>query len=90
MAQTLVSVRMDEEVKKEMEQTCKELGLTISTAFNIFARKMSREKRIPFEVSVDPFYSSTNINALNESINELKTGKTISKNLEELKELENE
>ena len=48
MAQTLVNVRMDEEVKRSMEETCKELGITMSTAFNIFARKMSREKRIPF------------------------------------------
>ena len=62
MAQTLVNVRMDEEVKRSMEETCKELGITMSTAFNIFARKMSREKRIPFEVSIDPFYSENNIN----------------------------
>ena len=44
MAQTLVNVRMDEEVKRSMEETCKELGITMSTAFNIFARYMSREK----------------------------------------------
>ena len=49
MAQTLVNVRMDEDVKKDMEAICKELGITLSTAFNIFARKVSREKRIPFE-----------------------------------------
>ena len=66
MAQTLVNVRMDEEVKRSMEETCKELGITMSTAFNIFARKMSREKRIPFEVSIDPFYSENNIKAIKE------------------------
>ena len=49
MSQTLVNVRMDKEVKEEMESTCKELGMTMSTAFNIFARKMAREKRIPFD-----------------------------------------
>ncbi len=90
MAQTLVNVRMDEDVKKSMEETCKELGITISTAFNIFARKMCREKRIPFDVSIDPFYSVNNIKSIKESINQLKSGKVITKTLEELEEMENE
>ena len=90
MAQTLVNVRMDEDIKKSMEETCKELGITMSTAFNIFARKMCREKRIPFEVSIDSFYSKSNIKALKESINQLKEGKVITKTLEELEEMEDE
>ncbi len=57
MAQTMINFRMDEELKKSMEETCKDLGLSMTTAFTIFAKKMTREKRIPFEVSVDPFYS---------------------------------
>ena len=87
MSQTLVNVRMDKEVKEEMESTCKELGMTMSTAFNIFARKMAREKRIPFDVSIDPFYSENNIKALNKSDKQLKEGKIITKTLNELKEL---
>ena len=51
MAQTLVNIRMDEELKKSMEQTCQELGMNMTTAITIFAKKMTREKRIPFEVS---------------------------------------
>ena len=90
MSQTLVNVRMDKEVKEEMESTCKELGMTMSTAFNIFARKMAREKRIPFDVSIDPFYSKNNIKALNKSDKQLKEGKIITKTLNELKELEDE
>ena len=90
MAQTLVNVSMDEEVNKKMEETCKELGITMSTAFNIFARKMSRERRIPFEVSIDPFYSESNKKAIEESIQQLKNKKVISKTIEELKEMENE
>ncbi len=35
------------------------------TAFTIFAKKMRRERRIPFEVSVDPFYAESNIAYLN-------------------------
>ncbi|MFR8466110.1 damage-inducible protein J [Eisenbergiella tayi] len=87
MAQTLVNIRMDEELKKSMEQTCQELGMNMTTAFTIFAKKMSREKRIPFEVSVDPFYSEKNTNALNESIAQLKEGNVVIKTIEELEEM---
>ena len=90
MAQTLVNVRMDEEVKRSMEETCKELGITMSTAFNIFARKMSREKRIPCEVSIDPFYSENNIKAIKESIKQLEEGKVVKKSLKELEEMADE
>ena len=47
----------------------------MSTAFNIFARKMCREKRIPFDVSIDPFYSKSNMKAIEESIKQLKEEK---------------
>ena len=90
MAQTLINIRIDEDVKKSMEETCKELGITMSAAFNIFARKMSREKRIPFEVSVDPFYSEANMKAISESIKQLKEGKVVVKTMEELEAMENE
>lgn len=90
MAQTLVNIRMDEKLKKSMEKTCQELGMTMTTAFTIFAKKMSREKRIPFEVSVDPFYSENNIKILKDSIKQLEKGEVVVKTLDELKELENE
>ena len=90
MAQTLINLRIDEEVKKSMEEICRELGITMSAAFNIFARKMIREKRIPFEVSIDPFYSVSNINAIKESIRQLNNKEVVEKTMEELKELENE
>ena len=44
MAQTLVNIRMDEELKRNMEQTCQELGMNMTTAITIFAKKMTREK----------------------------------------------
>lgn len=90
MAQTLVNFRMDEDLKQNMEQICKELGMTMTTAFTIFAKKMSREKRIPFEVSIDPFYSESNMKILKESIKQLEQGKVVVKTLDELRELENE
>ena len=59
-----INFRMDADLKKSMEQTCSELGMSMTTAFTIFAKKVSREKRIPFDVSIDPFYSESNMRYL--------------------------
>ena len=76
MAQTVnVNFRMDAELKKSMEQVCADMGLSMTTAFTIFARKVSREKRIPFEVSADPFYSESNIRHLENIIRDVNEGK---------------
>ena len=75
MAQVLVNFRLDEEDKKGMEEVCKELGMSMSTAFTIFAKKMRREKRIPFEVSIDPFYSDANMAYLRRVMAEIDSGK---------------
>ena len=78
MAQTVnVNFRLDEDVKRSMEQTCSEPGLSMSAAFTIFAKKVSREKRIPFEVSLDPFYSENNIRYLENIVQDIKEGKAI-------------
>ena len=90
MAQTLINIRIDEDIKAQMETLCKELGLTISSAFNIFARKMIREKGIPFSVSIDQFYSDKNLKALDDSKHQLETGNVITKTLTELQEMEND
>lgn len=76
MAQAVnVNFRLDEDVKKSMEQVCSDLGLSMSSAFTIFAKKVSREKRIPFDVSIDPFYSESNIRHLEEKMAEYKAGR---------------
>ena len=58
-----------------MEQACSELGMSMTTAFTIFAKKVSREKRIPFDVSVDPFYSEQNIHYLEKIARDIAQGK---------------
>ena len=70
-----VNFRMDADLKKSMEQACSELGMSMSTAFTIFAKKVSREKRIPFEVSVDPFYSENNMRYLESIMRDISAGK---------------
>ena len=79
MAQTMVNFRIDEELKSNMENVCKDMGMSMTTAFTIFATKVSKERRIPFEVMADPdpFYSEANMNRLRQAIADVKVGKAI-------------
>lgn len=81
MATTMVNIRLDEDTKRAMEETCKDLGLSMTAAFTIFAKKMGRERRIPFDVAVDPFYSEENLSHLHRSLAELDAGKGTSHEL---------
>ena len=90
MAQVLVNIRMDDDLKKSMEYTCRALGMNMTTAFTIFAKKVSREQRIPFDVSVDPFYSERNMAAIDEAAGQIKQGRVIVKTLEELEDMTSE
>lgn len=51
MAVATFSVRMDEKLKKELDELCAQFGMNTSVAINIFARAVVRERRIPFEIS---------------------------------------
>ncbi len=84
MAQVMVNFRMDEVLKKSLEAVCKEMGMSVTTAFTIFATKVARERRIPFEITADPFYSEKNINFLKEAIKDLNEGKGIEHDLIEV------
>ena len=78
MEQAIVNFRMDKELKKSMEQTCADIGMSMTTAFTIFAKKVSNEKRIPFELTADPFYSEANMKRLRKSISQMEaTGGTV-------------
>ena len=49
----MINFRIDEDTKRDMELACKEMGLTMTTAFTIFAKKVGKEKRIPFEITAE-------------------------------------
>ena len=73
-----ISLRIEDDVKKKAEQACADIGMSLSTAINIYLKKPGREKRIPFEVSVDPFYSQENMTRLKESVAQMEaTGGTV-------------
>lgn len=50
---TLVNFRLDQDTKRSMEGICRDLGMSMTTAFTLFAKKVDRERRIPFDVSLD-------------------------------------
>lgn len=50
---TLVNFRLDQDTKRSMESVCRDLGMSMTTAFTLFAKKVDRERRIPFDVSLD-------------------------------------
>ena len=56
---------------------CNDMGLSMTAAFTIFAKTVTREKRIPFEVSADPFYSESNLKHLQRVAAELNAGKSV-------------
>ena len=50
MGQTAFTVRMDADTKKKFDELCKDFGISVNTAFNMFARAVIRQERIPFDV----------------------------------------
>jgi len=69
-----VSFRVDDDIKKKAERTFDDIGISMSTAINIYLKAVVRENRIPFELSADPFYSDPNMSRLRESIRQVRDG----------------
>lgn len=82
---TNVNFKLDSSTKEKMEDACAAMGLTMSAAFTLFATKVANERRIPFEICADPFYSSSNINHLRRGVNSLNSGKGVQHELIEEK-----
>ena len=54
MAQTATTIRMDSDLKAEFDRLCDEFGMSANTAFNIYAKTVVRQRRIPFQIEADP------------------------------------
>ena len=81
-----ISLRIEDDVKKKAEQACADIGMSLSTAINIYLKKLGRERRIPFEVSVDPFYSESNMEHLRRGVEALNDGKGVEHDIIEVGE----
>lgn len=77
MAQSVnVNFRMDEQLKKNVEEICQRMGMSLTTMLTICCRKIEQERRIPFEITADsdPFYSESNIRELKRRLNDIENG----------------
>lgn len=54
MGQATITFRIDEDMKEELNGICEALGLTLSGALTIFAKKMISERGLPFDVKLSP------------------------------------
>ena len=78
----LNSLNSMEHLKEELDALCKELGLTTSTAINIFAKAMVRKQALPFKLSLN----KTNKKTL-EAIQNVEEGKNLSRKFSSVSEL---
>ena len=62
MAQTTISIRMDNQLKQQFELFCNDVGMSMTTAFNIFAKTVVHEQKIPFEIAAKPVPAATSAN----------------------------
>jgi len=88
--ETVLSVRIDEDSKREFDTFCSKVGLNASVAVNIFVQTVLRKRKIPFEIAdeVDPFYSEGNMRALQRSMRQAENGEIVVKTMAELEMME--
>jgi len=87
---TTVSLRFDDEMKKQLDEMCDEMGMNLTTFFMIYAKKALRDRRIPFEIAapLDPFYSDSNMESLRRADQQVKNGQVVVKTIKELEAME--
>lgn len=89
---TTISLRFDDETKRQLDEMCDEMGMNLTTFFMIYAKKALRDRRIPFEITapLDPFYSPSNTEQLKKANQQVKNGQIVIKTIEELEAMERE
>lgn len=77
MAQSVnVNFRMDEQLKKNVEDICQRMGMNLTTMLTICCKKVEQERCIPFDITADPdpFYSESNVRELKRRLDDIKAG----------------
>ncbi len=77
MAQSTLTARIDSNDKARFDAFCSNVGMSSSTAINMFVKAVLRENRIPFEIAqpIDPFFCKSNMAYVKKSVKELREGK---------------
>jgi len=85
MAQTNLTIRIDEDLKKDAENLFNRIGLNMSSAINVFFRQAVGAQAIPFELKAyDEYYTGENLLRLKRSTEQSERGLTISFSITEL------
>ena len=92
MATVNINFRMEEDLKNAVATVCEEMGMSMSTAFTIFAKTLARERKIPFEVKADTReqHNDKYIRMINSSLEQLSSGEIVKKSLDELERMADE
>jgi DNA-damage-inducible protein J len=70
----VIRIKIDDETKEKAEKTCSDIGISLTDAIKIYLKKIGDEKRIPFELTADPFYSDSNIQYLKKIMADITSG----------------
>ncbi|MBQ5429238.1 MAG: type II toxin-antitoxin system RelB/DinJ family antitoxin [Neisseriaceae bacterium] len=86
-----VSIRLDDQEKSQLETLVSNMGLNLSTFFQIYAKRVLHDRKIPFELMAldEPFYSESNMKQLIRADEQAKNGQVIRKTMAELEAMEN-
>ena len=86
-----VNIRMDNELKEQFADFCDNIGLSMSSLFNVFAKKVVKEKKVPFDLTYneDPFYSESNMKWLDKATKQFQNGQIVTKTMDELEAIAN-
>ncbi len=71
-----VNFRMDGQLKKNVEDICQRMGMSLTTLLTICCKKVEQERRIPFDITADPdpFYSESNVRELKRRMDAIESG----------------
>lgn len=87
-----VNIRVDDNLKRDAEHIFSELGLSMSAATNVFYKQVVRQGGIPFDLKIDPFYSSGNQAHIKKAVADYESGnsKPVIKTMDELEAMADE
>lgn len=88
MAQASINIQMDDTLKRDFEQLCQDVGMSVSTAFSMFVKQSVRKKRLPLSLEGDPYRITDE--EMSRRIAALDAGYRVEKTMEELEAMENE
>jgi len=91
MPQTNLTIRIDEDIKRDAESLFNKIGMNVSTAINIFFRQSIRNQKIPFDLMpYDDYFTGERMERILHSVAQAERGEIITKTFAELEAMQND